>query len=103
MNACDMTADPLAINAPLVERILGGFMRNEVRRAGFKRVVLGLSGGIDSALTAFLAARALGPENVRGVMMPYSTSSTESLDHALMVAEACGIRTLTVPITPMVD
>ncbi len=103
MNACDMTADPLAINAPLVERILVGFLRNEVRRAGFKRVVFGLSGGIDSALSAFLAARALGPENVRGVLMPYATSSPESLDHAHLVAEACGIRTMTVPITPMID
>ncbi len=59
------------------------FLRDEIqRRRGFKEAVVGLSGGVDSSLVAALLARALGPENVIGIRMPYRTSSKESLEHA---------------------
>jgi NAD+ synthase len=65
--------------------------------------VLGLSGGLDSALACYLAAEALGPENVLAVRMPYKTSSPDSLEHAQQVIDALGVQTLTFPITAMVD
>jgi NAD+ synthase len=97
------SADPLALDEPLVERILVGFLCNEVRRVGFERMVVGLSGGIDSTLSTYLAARALGPENVCGVRMPYSTSSQETMDHAALVARELGIRIMTIPIAAQID
>jgi NAD+ synthetase len=80
------------------------FLRDEVqRRRGFDKVVIGLSGGVDSSLVAFLAAEALGPENVIGVRMPYRTSSPESLEHAGLVIAALGIEARTVDISAAVD
>jgi NAD+ synthase len=96
-------SDPLTINCALVEPILVGFVRSEVRRVGFKKAVLGLSGGIDSTLSAYVAAKALGPENVCGIRMPYSTSSTETMDHGALVAKELGIRMMTVPIADQID
>lgn len=93
----------LAINPGLARSILTGFVRSEITRAGFERAVLGLSGGLDSTLACYLAAEALGPQNVLAVRMPYRTSSQDSLDHAQMVIDALGVQTLTVPITEMVD
>ncbi|MCC6849773.1 MAG: NAD+ synthase [Deltaproteobacteria bacterium] len=93
----------IPLNAPALRRILVGFIRNEVRKVGVERVVLGLSGGVDSSLAAFLAAEALGPANVLGIRMPYRASSRESLDHAQLVAEASGIATATIEITPQID
>jgi NAD+ synthase len=90
-------------NTGVLRRILVAFIANEVRKVGVERVVLGLSGGVDSSLAAFLAAEALGPSNVLGVRMPYRTSSRESLEHAALVAEACGIATETIDITPQID
>jgi NAD+ synthetase len=72
-------------------------------RRGFTDVVLGLSGGVDSALVAFLAARAFGPEHVHAIMMPYRTSSADSLAHAQLVVKALGIRSHTVDISAAVD
>ncbi len=95
--------DQLNINADLARRALVAFIRDEVTRTGFERAVLGLSGGIDSSLVAYLTAEALGPENVLGVRMPYQSSAQASLDHAQMVIDNLGIRSLTVEITPMVD
>ena len=69
-------------NVSLLRRILVAFIRNEVRKVGLERVVVGLSGGVDSSLSAMLAAEALGPEQVLGIMMPYRASSAESLEHA---------------------
>jgi NAD+ synthase len=86
-----------------VERILTGFIANEVRRAGFNRVVVGVSGGIDSTLVAFLAARALGPANVCGVRMPYKTSSDETMRHSQQMIDLLGIDSTTVPITDQID
>ncbi|MBN1120235.1 MAG: NAD+ synthase [Anaerolineae bacterium] len=99
----DQYLDQLSINTDLARRALVAFIRDETTRAGFERAVLGLSGGIDSSLVAYLTAEALGPENVLGVRMPYQSSSQASLDHAQLVIDALGIRSLTVEITPMVD
>jgi NAD+ synthase len=93
----------LEINAPLVESILVGFLRKEVHRVGFQKVVLGLSGGVDSGLAAALAARALGPANVVGVSMPYRLSNPESLADARAVAETFGVHLRVVEITPQID
>jgi NAD+ synthase len=90
-------------NTALLRKILVAFVRDEVRKVGIERVVLGLSGGVDSSLSAFLAAEALGAGNVLGVCMPYSTSSRDSLDDAAVVIAALGIQSLTVDITAQVD
>ncbi len=96
-------ADQLRINTDVARTVIVKFMQDAVTKVGFQRVVLGLSGGIDSALVAFLAAEALGPKNVLGVRMPYKTSSEGSLSDAQKVIDQLGIETLTIPITPMVD
>jgi NAD+ synthase len=93
----------LEINAELLKQLLVGFIRDEVRKVGVSNVVLGLSGGIDSALVAFIAAEALGPENVHAICMPYKSSNPESEAHARLVAQACGINFSVLPITAMVD
>jgi NAD+ synthase len=93
----------LEINTSLARSILTGFIRSETQRAGFNKVVLGLSGGIDSALSCYLAAEALSSENVLAVRLPYKTSSQESLDHAQLVIDAIGVQSLTIPITDMAD
>jgi len=93
----------LSINTELATQILSNFIHSEITRAGFTRAVLGLSGGLDSALSCFLSARALGPENVLAVRMPYRTSSQDSLDDAQKVIDATGVQNLTIPITDMTD
>lgn len=93
----------LSIDTDLARKILTGFIQSEITRAGFHRAVLGLSGGIDSALACYLAAEALGPENVLAIRMPYKTSSQGSLDHAHLVIDDLKIQALTIPITEMVD
>lgn len=94
---------PLTINAPLVREMLTSFIREEVHKVGARHVVLGLSGGIDSALVACLAAESLGPDNVHAICMPYSASNPESESHARLVAETLGIRFQVISITPMID
>ena len=94
---------PLRINPELVRGILVGFIKNEVRKVGFERVVLGLSGGVDSSLVATLAAQALGPTNVLALIMPYKTSDPKSRSDALDVATQLGIEHLEVDITPQID
>lgn len=91
------------INTDLALRIIGGFIKDSVAKAGMSRCVLGLSGGIDSALSAYLSAQALGAENVLAVRMPYKTSSEASLLDAETVIEDLGLPSLTVEITPMAD
>jgi NAD+ synthase len=93
----------LLANTELLRKLLVGFVRDEVRKVGVSKVVLGLSGGIDSALVVFIAAEALGPENVHAICMPYKTSNPESEAHARLVAEACGVNFSVVSITAMVD
>lgn len=96
-------AKKLGLNAKLTVDVLTAFLREEVQKAGFERVVLGLSGGIDSALVAYLAHRALGPDAMTLVMMPYRTSSKESLLDAQAVCDDLQVSGLTVPITDPVD
>jgi NAD+ synthase len=93
----------LDINTHLTERILTGFIHDQVGKAGLSRAVLGLSGGIDSALSAYLSARALGPKNVLVVRMPYRTSAEDSLSDAQAIIDDLGLPTKTVEITDMVD
>ena len=96
--------DPLAIDPALTRRWLVEFVRDEIiRRRKFKRVVVGLSGGVDSALVTCLAVEALGAENVTAVRMPYASSSPESLEHAALVIDKLGIPSRTVDITAGVD
>jgi len=94
----------LAINAELAARWLEAFLRDElVERRGIGKAILGLSGGIDSALVAYLCARALGPENVYAIRMPYKTSAATSLSDAQRIVDALGINCETIEITDAVD
>ena len=93
----------LALDGTLAEDWLVHFLRDEVQRRGFTRALVGVSGGVDSAVTAYLAARALGAANVIGVRLPYRTSSPESLEHAQLVIDALGIESRTLDISAAVD
>lgn len=93
----------LTIHTATAERILVGFIKDTIAKAGMSRAVIGVSGGIDSALSAYLAARALGGENVLAVRMPYATSSADSLTDAQAVIDALGLPAVTLPITAMAD
>jgi len=93
----------LALDTPTVEKILVSFVEAECADAGFSKGVLGLSGGIDSAVVCVLAARALGPENVTAVMMPSSLSSPDSLADAERVVAATGVRSRVVDVSAMAD
>ena len=93
----------LTINTDLARQILTGFIRSEIQRTGWTRAVVGLSGGIDSALSCALAAEALGPENVLAVRMPYKASSADSLEHAQLLIDQLGVQSETIEITDMVD
>ena len=96
--------DNLKVNVELLTDWLVAFLQDEItRRRGFKTAVVGVSGGVDSALVAILLARALGPENVFGIRMPYKTSSQDSLDHAVLVQQASGINLQTIEITDAAD
>jgi len=102
MNPNATTTTALGIDCEEVVKVLTDFLRNAVHKAGFSKTVVGLSGGIDSSLSANLAVLALGRENVIGVMMPYESSNPESLTDARQLASQLGIRHLLVEITPMV-
>jgi NAD+ synthase len=93
----------MTIDCPFAARILTAFIKEELAKFGFKRAVLGLSGGLDSTVCAFLAARALGPKNVLGLIMPYGTSFDEDVRDAVRTAELLKIRHKTVDVAPMVD
>jgi NAD+ synthase (glutamine-hydrolysing) len=94
---------PLEIDPILTEQWLVHFIREEMERRGFERAVVGVSGGVDSAVTVALAARALGAKNVHGIRMPYRTSSADSLAHAQLLIESLGINCRTVDISDAVD
>jgi NAD+ synthase len=93
----------LAIDTDVARRIIGEFIRGQLRQAGFERAVLGLSGGIDSALVAFLTAEAIGAERLLCVLMPYRTSSPASRADAEEVVERLGCASEIIDISPMVD
>jgi len=95
--------DELAIDTGVARRVIAEFIRGQLRQAGFERAVLGLSGGIDSALVAYLVAEAIGAERLLCVMMPYKTSSPASQGDAEAVVAALGCASELVEITAMVD
>jgi NAD+ synthase len=93
----------LSLDCELAAQVLEHFIRQELAKFGFSKGVVGMSGGIDSTLTAYLAARALGAGNVLGVMMPYKSSNPESEADARLVGETLGLNLLKVDITPQID
>jgi NAD+ synthase len=93
----------LHLDTAIVRRILVDFVADAIRSAGFGRGVLGLSGGVDSSLTAYLAAEAIGPGNLLGVAMPSATTDPRNMEHASLVANRLGISLEIVDITPMVQ
>jgi len=97
------TAAKLLLDTKGTRGVLVAFLRRELARAGFDKAVLGLSGGVDSSLSCFLTAEALGAENVLALLMPYRTSSPDSAKHARQVIEITGVSSEMVDITPMVE
>lgn len=93
----------LEINTKLAEKILTGFIKTELNRVGFNRTLMGVSGGIDSAVSLYLSAKALGPENVLALRMPYKTSSPDTLEDAQAMIDDLGVQSMTLEITDMVD
>lgn len=93
----------MKINPDFVKKILCEFIREELYKNGFSKGILGLSGGLDSSTSIFLAVRALGQENVIGVIMPCGDLFQQDVRDAHTVAEALGIKTITVDIQPSVD
>lgn len=93
----------LSIDTTAARRIISEFIRAQLRQAGFDKALLGLSGGIDSALVAYLVAEAIGPEHLLAVLMPYRTSSPESRADAEEVVRRLGCASELVDISPMVD
>ena len=93
----------LQLNTDVVKDLLIRFLHDETTNAGFQKVVIGISGGVDSAVSTYLSAAALGKTNVLGVVMPYRTSSANSVEHAQLVARKLGINSETVDISEMVD
>ncbi len=103
METTGKSSNNLNLNTDIVKKLLVDFIRDEISNAGFKRGVIGLSGGVDSALAATIAAEALGKENVLAVMLPYKSSNPDSLRDAKSVAEQLGVRQQVVDISSMVD
>ena len=93
----------LGLNTDLVRTVLVRFLKDETSHAGFSKVIIGISGGVDSALAAALSAEAFGKQNVLGVLLPYRTSNPKSLEDAALLIEKLGIRSETVDISPAVD
>ena len=93
----------LTINTDVARQILTNFIRSEVTRVGFQRVIINLSGGLDSALSCALAAEAMGAENVTALRLPYRTSSQDSLEHAQVMIDKFQVQSQTIDITDMVD
>jgi NAD+ synthase len=108
MQPSSTNADPALPALPAIEpaqaiEVIVGFIRSQMAQTGFSRLVVGLSGGVDSATVAFLAARAIGPDDLLTVRMPFRTSSEASETDALRVVDALGCRSERVDITPMVE
>jgi NAD+ synthase len=95
--------EELLIDTAVARQIIGEFIRGHLEQTGFERMVLALSGGLDSALVAYLLAEAIGPHNLKCVLMPYRTSSPESKADAEDVVRHLGCQSEVIDITPMVD
>lgn len=93
----------LELNYAILTDFLVTFLRDEVTRKGYERVLVALSGGVDSSVTCYLAAKAFGPKNVYALMLPYRSSSPDSLAHAELVVKALGIHSEVIDITAAVD
>lgn len=93
----------LAIDTDVARRVIGEFIRGQLEQAGFERALLGLSGGIDSAVVAYLVSEAIGADRLVVVLMPYRTSSPASLADARSVVADLGCSSEVVDISPMVD
>jgi NAD+ synthase len=95
--------EELLIDTAVARRVIGEFIRQQLAQAGFERVVLGLSGGVDSGLVAYLVAEAIGADRLLAVLMPYRTSSPESRAHAELIAADLGCASRLIEVTPIVD
>jgi len=93
----------MKINAPFVEKVLCAFIRQELSKFHYTRGIIGISGGLDSSVCAFLAAKALGPKNVIGLILPYRKTFSEDVKDARSVARLLGIRSRLIDIAPVVD
>jgi NAD+ synthase len=93
----------MEIDAPFVTKVLCAFIREELHKFGFRKGILGFSGGLDSSVCAALAARALGPKNVLGMILPYGDTFSRDVKDAHGLARRLGIRTRVIDIAPMVD
>ena len=98
-----MSMEFLKIECETVRKILCRFLTDEAEKAGFTKVVLGLSGGIDSALVSYLCADAFRPENVTALIMPYRTSNPQNIEDAKRLAKLLNIQFEVFDISPMVD
>jgi NAD+ synthase len=98
-----LTAPLPQIDPASALEVITAFIRSQLQQTGFTRLVVGLSGGVDSATVAFLSARAIGADKLLAVRMPYASSSRESEADAMRVVTALGCQTELVDITPMVD
>jgi NAD+ synthase len=103
MEATSKDGQGLQLNGKYVRKLLVDFIRDEIRNAGMERAVVGLSGGVDSSVVAYLSTEALGKENVLNALMPYKTSSPDSIEDAKLVIKELGTRSELVDITGMVD
>ncbi len=103
MSPVELNRPEWAVDPAEAARVCSEFLKTVLSDAGKERLVIGLSGGIDSAVAAGLAVRALGAEHVSGLMLPYATSAASSLADARSVAAHLGIESRVVPITPMAD
>src|SRR5512142_2561025 len=103
MEVAPSEAAGLRLNTDVVRRLLTDFLRDEINGAGFDNAVIGLSGGVDSALVAYLASEALGKEHVLALLMPYRSSSPSSREDAGEIVRRLGIRSETVDISAAVD
>jgi len=93
----------MKINFRFVEKLLTNFIKEELTKFHFEKALLGLSGGLDSSVTAFLCARAMGSKNVLALIMPYGESFKKDVSHAENVVKILGINAKTINIKPMID
>ncbi|HSM58224.1 MAG TPA: NAD+ synthase [Candidatus Sulfomarinibacteraceae bacterium] len=103
IEVADRYRQRLQIDTEVARRVLTRFIYTELTKVGFNRAVVGLSGGVDSAVSCYLAAEAMGPSNVLALRLPYESSSPSSLEHAQMIIDDLGVESETVDITPIVE